>query len=78
MQIPGEFVFHTVPLNVVSSAEEDRGRIKYVTVAFGIRDDLKATVTDPANLRLGDRALASRGVTTALNFTDESGKEGGV
>ena len=67
-------MFHTVPLNVVGIAEEERGRRKYVTVAFGIRDDLKATVSDPANLRLGGRTLASRGVSTALNFTDESGK----
>ena len=77
MEIPGEFMFHTVPLNVVGIAEEEeeeRGRRKYVTVAFGIRDDLKATVSDPANLRLGGRTLASRGVSTALNFTDESGK----
>ena len=76
LEIPGEFMFHTVPLNVVGIAEEEeeRGRRKYVTVAFGIRDDLKATVSDPANLRLGDRTLASRGVPTALNFTDESGK----
>ena len=63
-------MFHTVPVNV----NAEHGKKKYVTVAFGIGDDLKATVSDPANLRLGDRTLASRGVSTALNFTDESGK----
>ena len=50
-------MFHTVPLNGG----------KYVTVAFGVRDDLKATVSDAGRVRLGGRTVS------ASNFSDESG-----
>ena len=60
-EIPGEFVFHTVPF---------KGG-KYVTVAFGTRDDLKATVSDAASLKLG----GDREVGSVLRFSNESGKE---
>ena len=63
-------MFHTVPVNV----NAEHGKKKYVTVAFGIGDDLKATVSDPADLRLGNNALASRGASE-LYFSAESGKE---
>ena len=57
MEIPGQCMFHTVPLNGG----------KYVTVAFGVRDDLKATVSDAGRVRLGGRTVS------ASNFSDESG-----
>ena len=59
MEIPGECMFHTVPLNGG----------KYVTVAFGIRDDLKASVSDAGSLRLGGRTVSASG------FSDESGTD---
>lgn len=67
LEIPGNFMFHTVPVNV----NAEHGKKKYVTVAFGIGDDLKATVSDPADLRLGNNALASRGASE-LYFSAES------
>ena len=59
MEIPGECMFHTVPLNGG----------KYVTVVFGIREDLKATVSDAGSLRLGGRTVSASG------FSDESGTD---
>ena len=42
---------------------------RYLTVAFGIGDDLKATVSNPADLMLGDKTLADRGISP-LDFSD--------
>ena len=67
LEIPGGFVFHSVPVNTENG-------MKYVTVAFGICDDLKATATDEASLKLGDKTLAARGIS-GLDFgDDESGR----
>ena len=66
LEIPGNFMFHSVPVNT------DSGR-KYVTVAFGICDDLKTTATDEASLKLGDKTMADRGIS-GLDFGDESGR----
>ena len=52
--LPGERVYHTVPIRT----DDDGGDLRFVTVSFHVRDDLKRAFADASDVLFGGKRLA--------------------